>query len=400
MKKAKMLGRLKRMTGPVRQVAKSVDKKEQAEEKSLIMKGRIQAKVLNVRSSSSLKSEVVGKLKKNDIVEIVSILDKWYEIQYNDSYAFVSAKFVKPLIKSGVVLAKILNVRSLPNSNSDVIGKLKKDKSVIVVDQLEGWLRIKYKDTFAYVSSKYIDLKSKSGKSFLYKDFELLKVALEPSQKIEVIGNRNERIVRQTYNKYGNLLKALSKRLGIDMASAIAVIGVESGGKGFDDDKVIIRFENHLFYRYWGKENEKVYKEHFRFGSDKKWLGHKFRKDSKGEWGVFHGDQDKEHEVLDFARKLDDELALKSISMGLPQILGSNSKIIGYDSIIEMYENFNKDIRFHIFGLFDFLSPRMIKYLRNKEFVNFAKYYNGAGQARRYGKFLQDYYEAFPDNIA
>ncbi len=86
--------------------------------------------------------------------------------------------------------------------------------------------------------------------------------------------------------------------------------------------------------------------------------------------------------------------------MGLPQILGSNARLIGYDSIVEMYENFNKDIRYHIFGLFDFLSPRMIKFLRNKEFVNFAKYYNGAGQARRYGKWLQDYYEAFPTNIA
>jgi len=401
MKKAKMLTRLRGMTGAVRKpVDRNVKTKKTVEEKVLIMKGSILAKVLNVRSDSSLDSEVIGKLKKNDLVEIVSIEEKWYEIQFNDSYAFVSAKFVKPLIKSGVVIANILNVRSLPNKDSDVVGKVKKDKKVIVVDQLEGWLRIKYKDSFAYVSAKYIDLKSKSCKSFLYTDVELQKVAMEPAQKIEVIGNRTEKIVKQTYNKYGNLLKALSERLGIDMASAIAVIGVESGGKGFDDDKVIIRFENHLFYRYWGKENEKVYRDHFKYGSGKKWLGHQFRKDSNSEWASFHGDQDKEHEVLAFARKLDDELALKSISMGLPQILGSNSKIIGYDSIIEMYENFNRDIRFHIFGLFDFLSPRMIKYLRNKEFVNFAKYYNGAGQARRYGKFLQDYYEAFPDDIA
>ena len=401
MKKAKMLTRLKRMTGVVRQpVDKKTEVKKVAEEKTLIMKGKITAKVLNVRSDASLDSEVIGKLKKNDLVEIVGIEEKWYEIQFSDSSAFVSAKFVNPLIKSGVVTANILNVRSLPNKDSDIVGKVKKDKKVIVVDQLEGWLRIKYKETFAYVSAKYIDLKSKGGKNYLYTDIELQKVAMEPAQKVEVTGNRIEKIVKQTYNKYGNLLKALSNRLGIDMASAIAVIGVESGGKGFNDEKVIIRFENHLFYRYWGKENEKVYNDHFKYGSDKKWLGHKFRADSKAEWGSFHGDQDKEHEVLAFARKLDDELALKSISMGLPQILGSNSKIIGYDSIVEMYENFNKDIRFHIFGLFDFLSPRMIKYLRNQEFVNFAKYYNGAGQARRYGKFLQDYYEAFPDDIA
>lgn len=391
-----MLTRLRKMTGRVRQVAKNT---KSDVEKSLIMRGKVSAKVLNVRASSSLDSEVIGKLKKNELIEIVGIEEKWYEIQFNEDYGFVSAKFINPQIKSGTVRANLLNVRSLPNKDSDVVGKLKKDKKVIVVDILEGWFRIKYKDTFAYVSAKYIDLKAKSGKTFLYQDINLLKIPLEPPQRVEVIGNRMQKIVRQTYNKYGGLLKALSSKLGIDLAGAIAVIAVESGGKGFEDGEVLIRFENHLFYRYWGKENEKVFNDHFKFSSNKKWLGHKFRADKNGAWEDFHGDQDKEHEVLNFARKLNDELALKSISMGLPQILGSNSKLIGYDSIVEMYENFNRDIRYHIFGLFDFLSPRMIKFLRNKEFVNFAKYYNGAGQARRYGKFLQDYYEAFPDNI-
>jgi len=61
--------------------------------------------------------------------------------------------------------------------------------------------------------------------------------------------------------------------------------------------------------------------------------------------------------------------------------------------------DFSKDIRYHILGLFDFLSPRMIKYLRNQEFVNFAMYYNGKGQARRYGKWIQDHYEAFPEHL-
>ena len=56
----------------------------------------------------------------------------------------------------------------------------------------------------------------------------------------------------------------------------------------------------------------------------------------------FHGEQDGEYEALNFARSLDDEKALLSISMGLPQILGSNSKLIGYDSVQEMFNNFNK----------------------------------------------------------
>ena len=392
MKKAKMIHRLKKTVGKTRQPV---------EEKPIIMKGKVTAKILNVRSKSDKTGDIVGKVKNKEIVEIIGIEDAWYEINFNDSSAFVFAKYIKAIVKSGFVNANLLNVRSLPNKDGDKIGQLTKDIEVIVVDKIDDWYRIMYKDGFGYVFGKFIEFKKKNkdGKQFLYTDTDLQKVDLEPSKKLDVTGDRIEKTVRATYNKYGNLLKALSKKLGIETASAIAVLGVESGGKGFDDDKVLIRFENHLFYRYWGKHNPNVFNNHFKFGSDKKWLNHYFRADANGQWEKFHGNQEKEHEVLEFARKLDDRLALLSISMGLPQILGSNSKLIGYDSVQEMYENFNKDIRFHIFGLFDFLSPRMIKYLKNREFVNFAKYYNGAGQARRYGKWIQDYYEAFPEKL-
>ena len=399
MKKSKMLIKLKRMSGPGRRVIARRVRSEKPEEKTVLMKGKVTARVLNVRDEMSLNSNVVGKLKKDEIVEIIGIEDDWFEILFNESSAFVSAKFINPLIKTGIVTAKLLNVRSLPNIESEVVGKLKKDKKVIVVDEFDNWLRIKYKYSFAYVSAKYIDLTLKKQKEFLYKNRKFLRLELEPETKLAVEGSRIDMRVRQTYNKYGNLLKALSEYLGIDLASAIAVIAVESGGKGFDEGKVLIRFENHLFYKYWGKENEKVFFEHFTFNNDKRWLGHKFRKNKRDDWQTFHGDQDKEHEVLKFARKLDKNAAYMSISMGLAQILGSNSKIIGYESAEDMYDNFSKDIRYHILGLFDFLSPRMVKYLKNNEFVNFAAYYNGKGQARRYGKWIQDHYEAFPEQL-
>ncbi len=394
-----MLIKLKRMTGPGRRVLIGRKRKEEPDEKQVIMKGKVTARVLNVRDDRSLNSNVIGKYNKNEIVEIIGIEDNWYEILFNDASAFVSAKYINPLIKKGIVTAKLLNVRSLPNIEAEVVGKLKKDKKVIVVDELDNWLRIKYKYSFAYVSAKYIDLTEKKQKEFLYKNRKFLRLELEPETKLVVEGSRIDMRVRQTYNKYGNLLKALSEYLGIDLASAIAVIAVESGGKGFDDGKVLIRFENHLFYKYWGKENEKVFFEHFTFNNDKYWLGHKFRKNKRDEWQSFHGNQDREHEVLNFARKLNKQAAYMSISMGLAQILGSNSKIIGYENAQDMYDNFSKDIRYHILGLFDFLSPRMVKYLKNNEFVNFAAYYNGKGQARRYGKWIQDHYEAFPEQL-
>lgn len=387
-----MITKLSRMTGPTRMPI---------EEKPVLMKGQIIANVLNIRSKATTNSDVLGKLKKDDIVEIVSIGDKWFEIHFNNGSAFVFAKFVKPLIKSGSVNANLLNIRSLPNKDSEKIGRLTRDKKVIIVDEIDGWYKIKYKDSFGYVFGKFIEIKAdKPSKIFLFQDPSLSAIPVEPDKKVEVTGTRIEQIVRTSYNKYGNLLSHLSKKLGIELASSVAVLSVESGGVGIDDGRALIRFENHLFYKYWGKYNQDKFKKHFMFAASKNWLGHKFRKDPNGEWINFHGDQDREYEALNFARTLDDEKALLSISMGLPQILGSNSKLIGYDTVQEMFDNFNKDIRYHIFALFDFFSPRMIKYLRNREFVNFAKYYNGQGQARRYGKFIQDYYEAFPKNLS
>ncbi len=361
------------------------------------MKGKVNANLLNIRAQASLSSDVIGKLKKDDLVEIIKLQGDWYEIKYQDSNAFVAAKFIVEMVKTGVVNANLLNIRSLPNKDSEKISRLTKDMEVTIVDELDGWYKIKHKDGFGYVFSQFIDITSEvKPRTFLFQDRELLKVSLEPAKKIPEAGNRTQTIVKSTYNKYGNLLALLSKKIGIELASAIAVLSVESGGVGIDKGRALIRFENHLFYKYWGKDNEAVFNQHFKFDSGKNWLGHKFRKDADGEWIDFHGDQTTEYEVLNYARSLDDEKALLSISMGLPQILGSNSKIIGYDTVQEMFDNFNKDIRYHIFALFDFFSPRMIKYLKNRDFVNFAKYYNGQGQAVRYGKFIQDYYEAFP----
>ncbi len=370
------------------------------EEKAIIMKGKVIANVLNIRAQASKDGDIVGKLGKDDLVDIIALKDSWYEIKFKDSSAFVFGEFIEELVKQGIVNVNLLNIRNLPNKDADKIDQITMNVEVVIVDEIDDWYKIKYKDGFGYVFADFITIKdSKDARRYLFQDVELLRTTLEPSKKIDESGNRIQSIVKSAYNKYGNLLSVLSSKLGIDLAASIAVLSVESGGVGIDKGRVLIRFENHLFYRYWGKNNEEVYQKHFKFDTGKNWLGHQFRKDPEGEWIDFHGDQNKEYEALNFARSLDNEKALLSISMGLPQILGSNSKLVGYNSAQEMFDNFTKDIRYHVFALFDFFSPEMIQFLKNKQFVNFAEHYNGQGQARNYGKFIQDYYEAFPTNL-
>lgn len=173
---------------------------------------------------------------------------------------------------------------------------------------------------------------------------------------------------------------------------AVALFAVESSGKGFSNNRIIIRFENHQFWRWWGQQNPSLFNNHFSYDPHKVWQNHKFRPNKTFPWESFHGKQDREWEVFEFARSLDETSAMKSISMGLPQIMGFNHKKIGYGTVKEMFDNFSKDIRYHIIGFFEFLDPIMLNTLRMGDFKQFAKFYNGPGQADYYGEWLSTAY--------
>ena len=201
--------------------------------------------------------------------------------------------------------------------------------------------------------------------------------------------------VVQSWNQYGGLLLELSGRLGFDPALSIAVLLTESAGKGFaSDGRMIIRFENHIFYSQWGKANPDVFNAHFKFDPNQRWLGHFWRPDA-GEWQPLHtktSGQNAEWAVLAFARTLADEAALRSISMGAPQVMGFNCLKIGLSSAREMFDTWSKGDRPQVLGLFDFIrsNHRMVRALRGNDLVGFARYYNGEGQAEVYGDHIDD----------
>ncbi len=368
------------------------------------MQGYINANVLNVRSQPEKGENVLGKLSRGAVVDIYEKTNSdWYKIKYNNASAYVTAEFVA--FKQGKVNANALNMRSQPDMNAEVLNKLKRDDKVTILLTLTDWYKVEYQGKVGYMASKFVvigaaadtDKNDKPTKKFLKDKAALLRVKLEPKSKVIVpTASREGRITAETYNNFGGLLEVLSDEINIDIATAIAVLAVESGGKGFGaQGNVLIRFENHLFHSFWGKNNEKVYNQHFRFSSAERWKNHFFRKDKNSEWQAYHGDQVKEWEVLTFARSLDNEKALFSASYGLPQVIGSNHKVIGYKNAQAMLDGFSEDIRYHVLALFDFFNPQMIKHLQRKEFTDFARYYNGGGQAVRYGNFIKRHYDAF-----
>jgi hypothetical protein len=55
---------------------------------------KVMASVVNVRSGPTAKEPIIGKLAKNDLVEILDREGDWFRIRYEDSEGYVNSKFV------------------------------------------------------------------------------------------------------------------------------------------------------------------------------------------------------------------------------------------------------------------------------------------------------------------
>lgn len=288
-----------------------------------------------------------------------------------------------------------LRVRSGPGTNFNIVDSLAKGTQLDVVEVQGDWVKVKYKNADAYVSAQYVVIKSLQAVSgYLMEQPDLLEVPLIPEFIIPTTGLAGaELAVANTWNSYGNFMTRLSDLLNVPVGSLIAVLVAESSGRTFGaDGRMIIRFENHLFWRYWGEKNPDVFNRHFKFDTSSpknNWKLHQFRPSVQDNWENFHGTQSKEWNVLAFARALDDTAALFSISMGAPQVMGFNYKLVGYESVQLMFDAFARSAHAQILALFDFVkgrsaTSRAITALQTKDYLTFASIYNGPANAVTY----------------
>ncbi|WP_299084670.1 N-acetylmuramidase domain-containing protein [uncultured Paraglaciecola sp.] len=379
--------------------------------------GTVNTHKLNVRQAPSSSGKQLATISRGASVKTLGILNHWLEIEFNGATAFVAARFVDLVYVSkgyyAKVSADILNVRSAPLLNANILGQLAMGGKIWVEATQQKWSQIRFNGNRAYVASRFLtplqdldDIQEDPIALSDHQDDVVIPVAqqgqmlsrLTPTTILTVTGSSEQRNVAATWNRWGALLTDLSKQKKLDVACALAVLCVESSGKGFEQnnsDRMIIRFENHKFWKFWGKHNPQQFRQHFRYSNDKVWQGHQWRKEPSGEWQRFHGHQTNEWQVFEFARLLDEDAAILSISMGAPQIMGFHFERIGFQSKVEMFDTFAASIQGQINGLFDFFSPKMLQYLQDLAFEDFAGMYNGQGQKKVYGEKIKQHYMAF-----
>ncbi len=300
-----------------------------------------------------------------------------------------------------------VNLRASASTESKVLEILPPGTQVHIWRSQDGWLYVADTVRSGYLYSSYVQVgapgpvEGQPGE----KPQPFPVVPLEPpeAEKIRLGPNPTytERQVASLWNRMGGLLKALAAHLEIDPAAAVAVLTVESGGRAFDaNGRMIIRFENHVFYDRWGKNNLSVFEQHFQFNAVQRWLDHMWRPAAHEAWRKSHTSQDEEWRVFEFARGLNDTAAKLSISMGGAQIMGFNHPTLGYDTVQQMFDAFSASERDQIIGFFNFLrgratESRRIAALQALDFVTFARLYNGIGQAAQYGAAIQSAYDTY-----
>ncbi|EOU1991371.1 cell surface protein [Clostridium perfringens] len=199
---------------------------------------------LNVRSSASTSSKVIGSLSGNTKVTIVGEEGAFYKIEYKGSYGYVAKEYVKDITesnnsnqgtqtsekpstpesteKTGIVnVSSSLNVREGASTSSKVIGSLSGNSKVTIVGEEGAFYKIEYKGSHGYVAKEYIkDIKDE--------------VVTEPEKPSAPENTEKTGVV--------NVSSSLNVREGASTSSK--VIGSLSG-----NTKVIIVGEEGAFYK-------------------------------------------------------------------------------------------------------------------------------------------------------
>lgn len=237
----------------------------------------------------------------------------------------------------------------------------------------------------------------------LKEDAALARAPLAPAVKLALPRGGTGRAVAVTYNRIGGLIEKAAAATDVPVAAALALWQVESGGASFTPGAAILRFEAHVFFRTWAKNEKRqtTYDLHFRHGgragvAGKPWQNHACRRRPSDPFRPFHGDQAKEYKALALGIDLsDEETAYRCASIGGPQLMMSGFAALGYASARAMFRAFQASERAHVLGLMDFcLAHDLARALRAGDWRAAAKGYNGAGNVEIYAPRLKAAHDA------
>ncbi len=135
--------------------------------------GTVTTDALNIRSAPSTDSKKISSAYKGEILNISSAEGAFYRINYNGMEAYASADYVAVNVKSvGTITTDLLNIRSKPSTDSEVVGQLVRGDEVQLTGVSGNWYEILLFGQLRFVHSDYVSvrdvssLSSREGSSF------------------------------------------------------------------------------------------------------------------------------------------------------------------------------------------------------------------------------------------
>jgi len=128
---------------------------------------------LALRSGPGTQYPRLATIPADATISLLEEGETWSYVMYGDKAGYVYSAFINPAqidtsVSGDTVIAtgrvslssssSTLNVRSSPSTSASVLGSLKHGTTVQIYAKLDGWYKIKYNDTFGYISSDYVTL--------------------------------------------------------------------------------------------------------------------------------------------------------------------------------------------------------------------------------------------------
>ena len=255
-----------------------------------------------------------------------------------------------------VTASPFLRLRAEPDTNSNVLAEVVTGEKVTVTGQRDGWLQVNYGALTGWMLATWVS-------------------RAKPTINIE-----------STQDQRSAIIAKLAAEYGVDERVAKAVIKIESGGSGFRNGRLIMRFEPHVFKARFNA----LFAEHFQMG-DPAWSGDGHRVNVGGEWKPFHGNQDMEYQAQLIAADIAERAAFDAASYGAGQIMGFNHAACGYSSAKAMAHEFQQSEEAQLRAMFQyFRHSGALACLVAGDLLGFAKIYNGPGQAQFYANKIRE----------
>ena len=210
------------------------------------------------------------------------------------------------------------------------------------------------------------------------------KTALQTIQKVHKLNQTGEldtatkqlidKVIKEKFINEESFALA-ARELSVEVARVKAVVEVEAKGAGFfDDGRIAILFERHIFYRELRKilspaSLANLVKTHPDICNP-----------STG--GYIGGP--KEWDRLAKAAKIHKEAAHLSASYGLGQVMGFNYKVAGYKNVFDMVEAFDMSETNQLLGMINFIKSNrnLVTAIQKLDWASFARGYNGPSYAK------------------